>query len=149
MKPLFPLLLALSMFPQTAGGGELEWPIPVSRLDLSEWTGIWRTGEDRYLHIYMAEDNALHVVGFAAHPAPDEEEFSEFSARILPGWISVTNRVIVAVGSDGTVPAEEARDGDCVISLKLDWNINWLDARDNESCGDGKVSFTGRYEWSF
>ncbi|ODT81665.1 MAG: hypothetical protein ABS76_10940 [Pelagibacterium sp. SCN 64-44] len=124
-----------------AGSGEIEGALPVSRLDLSEWVGVWRSEDRRFLTVSMPDHHALHVDGLATEA--DGSEIGVF-AEIRPGWISVDNRVSVVVGPAGTMLAEAAGAEDCVIHFRLNWNINWIDAEDNGRCGG---RFTGRYEW--
>lgn len=136
-----------------AGAGELDGT--VSRLDLSEWVGDWVAGEEQSIAITMPDKKGLQVDGFATYGALDPERVAigavnvgAFSLRVPSRWISVNNQIDIAIGTDGrAVIAEEAGENDCVLSMRLDWNINWIDVTDSGRCGGLNVRFTGRYDY--
>lgn len=146
------VVMGLSQLPVSAG--ELDVHGTVSRLDLSEWVGEWVASEEQSITIAMPDKKAITIEGMATYGMLDPERVGigavnvgDFSVRIPAGWIYANNHLVFAVGSDGAMPAEEAEDFDCVISMRLDWNINWIDVTDNGMCGGHNVTFTGRYEY--
>lgn len=144
-----------------AGGVTLSSPAfadsqgVVSRLDLSEWVGKWVASEEQQIFVTMPDKKGLRIDGMATYGALDPERVErgavnvgEFSIRIPSRWVSANNQIDIAINADGeAVPVEEADDYDCMLSLRLDWNVNWIDVIDNNMCGGLNVSFTGRYEW--
>lgn len=127
----------------------------VSRLDLSEWVGQWAAGDEQTLRVTMPDKKGLQIEGFASYGADDPEKVAigavnvgEFSVRVPSRWIRADNVIEIMIGPDGEAePAEKAGEHDCVLGLRLDWNINWIDVTDNGKCGGLNVSFTGQYEW--
>lgn len=126
----------------------------VTRLDLSEWVGEWVASEEQSITISLADKKNLQIEGFATYGAldPDRVErgavnMGEFTVRVPGGWVSANNEIDIAIDMDGeAIPADEADDYDCVLNMRLDWNINWIDVTDNQMCGGLNVSFTGQYE---
>jgi len=68
----------------------------------------------------------------------------EFSASVPRDWI-VDKGFSFAATDDGTVPASEAGQYDCVIKIQFGPDASFFDAKDNRDCGGMNVSFTGRY----
>lgn len=149
------VIWAALMLAGTGVAAQAEGHGLVSRLDPSEWVGEFRAGPEQQIIVTMPAPDALQIEGYATFGASDPERVAsgavnvgEFSVRIPVGWIYADNSLEFAVHPDGAaVPVEAAEPDDCVIGMKLDWNINWIDASDNNRCGGLNVSFTGRYEY--
>jgi len=143
------ILSATTMMAMPAAGQTVPRP------DLSEWVGEWKASEEQSISVTMPDKKGLQFDGFATYGALDPERVAngsvhvgEFSVRVPSSWITVDNTISFALGLDGeAVPPETAGEFDCVLEMRLDWNINWIDVTDNRMCGGHNVSFTGQYEW--
>ncbi|MBJ3785161.1 hypothetical protein [Devosia sediminis] len=146
---VFAILAAALVFTDAAEGKS------ASRLDLSEWVGEWSASDEQMLTVSLPEKKTLLFEGYATYGANDPDRVAsggvnmgEFSVRVPSSWITDDNEIAFAVGSEGeAIPVDEAEEYDCVIEMRLDWNINWIDVVDNRMCGGLNVSFTGQYEW--
>lgn len=155
MPKLSTIIVALAAGVTLASHTFAQSPEVVSRLDLSEWVGKWVASEEQQIFVTMPDKKGLRIDGMATYGVLDPERVErgavnvgDFSIRIPSRWVSANNQIDIAINADGeAVPVEEADEYDCVLSLRLDWNINWIDVTDNNMCGGLNVSFTGRYEW--
>lgn len=146
---MVPVILALSMAP--AGGGELRPHGIVSRLDTSEWVGDFFADAERSITIFLRDRNTLQIDGLFTIGLLDPDrvaagnvENAQFSVRIPDRDIHVNNQIAFMLGPDGALPPGEAGPDDCVLALRLDWNVNWIDVTESGTC---MAPFAGRYEY--
>lgn len=141
-KKTFPsLVLAASLLVGSAYAGDE---------DPSQYVGAFSASDEQFITITLGDDG-LEIEGNATWGMGDPERverggvnMGEFSASVPRDWIS-NKGFSFAVAEEGTVPASEAEQYDCVIKIKFGPDASYFDAKDNYSCGGMNVTFSGRY----
>jgi hypothetical protein len=146
---MVPVILALSVAP--ADGGELRPHGIVSRLDTSEWVGDFFADAERSITIFLWDRTTLQLDGLLTIGLLDPDrvaagamENAQFSVRIPDRDIYVNNQIEFMLGPEGALPPDQAGPDDCVLVLRLDWNVNWIDVTERGTC---MAPFAGRYEY--
>lgn len=147
------LALMMASVSAPAAAGELTPDGFVTRLDIIEWTGQFAIDHEHNITIHLWDERTLQIdfhlsPGLLAHARGEIAEFktTQFSVLIPEGWIYVNNQIVFKLGPDGAEFDDNAGPDDCVITLALDWHVNWIDVTDTEPCR-AEMNLAGRYEF--
>lgn len=145
-------LMAWAIFVPGVTGGELD--APISRLDLREWVGDWFADEERSLTIALVKGEGLHIDGLMtlglldpARVAAGTIEETGFSVIVSLDQVTINNMIDIVLRPEGPQVSGAADADDCVLTLELDWNVNWIDVMRTPGCSGLDAHYKGRYEY--
>ena len=109
---------------------------PIASPKFSDWTGRW-THSGGEITISPGKRGTLAIEGEQTYRAAQNVHSGVIGAEANPAG------AVLAFAEDGTVPFDNAEEGQCVVRMQRIGDF--LAVEDNSSCGGSMVTFTGLY----